>query len=57
MEFVPYRYEIVCVGCYLTSSMATGAVAQADFERATKGAEQNPDFNKDLPSDRPKWIP
>jgi hypothetical protein len=31
--------------------------AQADLERATKAAEQNPEFNnKDFPPGGPKWI-
>jgi hypothetical protein len=32
------------------------AAAQADLERATKAAEQNPDFGKELPPGGPKWI-
>ncbi len=32
------------------------AAAQAEFERATKAAEQNPDLNKDFPPGGPKWI-
>lgn len=32
------------------------AAAQADWERAVKAAEQNPEFDKELPANRPKWI-
>ena len=32
------------------------AAAETDWERAIKAAEQNPEFDKELPADRPKWI-
>ena len=50
------RTEVEAGAARIKDLEAKSAAAQADFDRAIKAAEQNPDLNKDLPSDRPKWI-
>jgi hypothetical protein len=50
------RKEVEAGAARIKDLEAKVAAAQADLERATKAAEQNPDFGKDLPPGGPKWI-
>ena len=50
------RTEVEAGQARIKDLEAKVAAAQADFDRATKAAEQNPDLDKEIPSDRPKWI-
>ena len=50
------RTEVEAGAARIKDLQAKAAAAQADFDRAIKAAEQNPDLDKKIPSDRPKWI-
>jgi len=51
------RKEVEAGESRIEALEARVAAAEADWERATRAAQQNPDFDKEPPADRPKWIP